>query len=348
MKSTRAEDDATMTIAAPSPAVTAKESCLLRHKVFTTMGQVSFRRAASDGEPVLAMFLGEREVLVPLRSLQREFGIADGSEDGRMLGKVVEALDFVSAVQIGDRLPTEVLTGDASWEPEPVYVRIAAARLRMQLAQWVNGRGTDAPVELTAETLRLVEDDPALRHQVQRGLGRAAEVLGRADAEALLAELGELARELAYVEALRDRLLRRTQRMAAKVERLDRVRRSDSARAETVTQVARLTAIALRQMAARFADLDAQTADVIGALRDADSQRVFIRSNRDWLYRSQRAWAPVLLEWDDVDPAQEDGLGGVLTRTYQFLAPRFMPVTEWLMATRQRRKAVPKGQRMVW
>ncbi|MBS0559389.1 MAG: hypothetical protein JSR21_04980 [Proteobacteria bacterium] len=335
-------------VTAPALSASGPDCCRLRHKVFNSMGQVSFRRSASDGMPMLAMFLGEREVLVSLRSLQREFGIADESEDGRMLGKIVEALDFVNALQIGDRLPAEVLTGDASWEPDPVYARIAAARLRMQLVHWVNGRTSDALLELTEETLQQIEDDPALRHQVQHGVGRAAEVLGLPDAEALLADLGDLARELGYIESLRDRLLRRVQRMAAKVERLDRVRRSDSARAETVTQIARLTAIALKQMAERFGDLDAQTTDVIAALRDSESLRTFIRSNRDWLYRSQRAWAPLLIEWDDVDTAQEEGLGGLLTRTYQFLAPRFMPVTEWLMATRQRRKPVPKGQRMVW
>jgi len=297
---------------------------------------------------MLAVFLGEREVLVSLRSLQREFGIADESEDGRMLGKIVEALDFVSAVQIGDKLPAEVLTGDASWEPDPVYTRIAAARLRMQLVHWANGRASDGMLELTEETLQQIEDDPALRHQVRVGAGRAADILGISDPETLLGTIADLAHELGYIEALRERLLRRVQGIATKVERLERIRRSDSSRAETITQVARLTAIALRQMSDRFSDLDAQTTDVIAALRDTDGQRTFIRSNRDWLYRSQRAWAPLLLEWDDIDPSQEEGLGGLLTRTYQFLAPRFMPITEWLMATRPRRKPVPKGQRMVW
>ena len=335
-------------LAASHPPAAAQDCCRLRHKVFSSMGKVSFRRSASDGMPMLAVFLGEREVLVSLRSLQREFGIADESEDGRMLGKIVEALDFVSAVQIGDKLPAEVLTGDASWEPDPVYTRIAAARLRMQLVHWANGRASDGMLELTEETLQQIEDDPALRHQVRVGAGRAADILGISDPETLLGTIADLAHELGYIEALRERLLRRVQGIATKVERLERIRRSDSSRAETITQVARLTAIALRQMSDRFSDLDAQTTDVIAALRDTDGQRTFIRSNRDWLYRSQRAWAPLLLEWDDIDPSQEEGLGGLLTRTYQFLAPRFMPITEWLMATRPRRKPVPKGQRMVW
>ena len=62
--------------------------------------------------------LGERDAAIPLRSLQREFGIPDDSDDGRMLGLIAQSLDFVTGVQIGDALPTEVLTGQASWEPD--------------------------------------------------------------------------------------------------------------------------------------------------------------------------------------------------------------------------------------
>jgi len=36
----------------------------------------------------------------------------------------------------------------------------------------------------------------------------------------------------------------------------------------------------------------------MAALRNADSLRTFIRSNRDWLYRAQRAWQPLQAEWD--------------------------------------------------
>jgi len=324
------------------------DHCVLQHRLFNRVGELSFRRSATDGKPVMAMMLGEREVLIPLGSLQREFGIQDDSDDGRMLGRIAEALDFVSTVQAGDRLPDEVLTGNASWEPDAIYVQIAAARLRMQLVNWVNERTSDGRLELTAETLQQIENDPAIRHQVQRAVGRAVEVLGLADTDALLGILSGLGQELAYIEALRDRLLRRVQRMAAKVARLERARRSDSTRAETVTQIGRLTAIALRQIGERFDELDAQTTDVMTALRDADSQRTFIRSARDWLYRSQRAWQPLLAEWEEADPSAEEGLGSLLNRTYQFLALRFMPVTEWLMATRPRRCPVDRQRRMVW
>ena len=65
--------------------------------------------------------------------------------------------------------------------------------------------------------------------------------------------------------------------------------RGDSSHLETLTQVRRLTNAALKQIGHRFEELDAQTGEVMAALRNTDSQRTFIRSNRDWLYRAQRA-----------------------------------------------------------
>ena len=81
-----------------------------------------FRRRDGDDTPVVVVRLGEREAAMPLRSLQREFGIADDSADGRMFGLIAEALDFVPALRLGDPIPEEVLSGAASWDPEPEHL----------------------------------------------------------------------------------------------------------------------------------------------------------------------------------------------------------------------------------
>ena len=69
------------------------------------------------------MLLGERQAAVPLRALQNEFGIADDSADGRMLGLIAGALDFVPLLRPGDALPAEVRTGEASWKPDAMHFR---------------------------------------------------------------------------------------------------------------------------------------------------------------------------------------------------------------------------------
>jgi hypothetical protein len=323
------------------------DHCCLAHRVFAMFGAPLFRRAETDGTPVMVVQMGEKEAAIPLGALQREFDIADDSDDGRMLDLIAQSLDFIGALHIGDPLPPEVLSGQASWEPDDVHLQIANARLQWQLVAWLNsGTGADAP-PLDAESLLQVADDPGRRQQVQQAFTKAAEALGLPDREAVIRLVEELAQELAYIEALRDRLLRRAKVMAEKLAGIAQGFRGDASHLETLTQVRRLAATALKQISRRFEELDAQTGEVMAALRNAESQRTFIRSNRDWLYRAQRAWQPLLVEWNAAGVGFDDGVLLLLNRTYQFLAPRFMPVTEW---TSHSRPAARKDteRRMVW
>lgn len=331
----------------PMPSI-----CALHHRLFTQLGEPTFRRSETDGAPVMVVRLGDRDAAIPLRALQNECGIEDDSPDGRMLGLIVESLDYVTGLRIGETLPPEVRTGEASWEPDPVHLKIAATRLRLQLINWLGANSAREQPTLDAEALLQAADDPALRQQVQAAFVQAAVALGLPDATEVVARVEDLARELAYIEALRDRLLRRVRSVSVKLESNPGTAfglRRSPARLETLTQVRRLFGKALKQIAARFDELDAQTGEVMSALRNTDSQRIFIRSNRDWLYRSQRAWEPLLRDWDHATGMLDEGFGSLLNRSYQFLAPRFMAVTEWTMQTRQHpRKKDPKNTQMVW
>ena len=330
-----------------APPSSSPDRCTLQHQVFSSFAEPLFRHAESDGTPVMVVMLGDREAAIPLRSLQREFGILDDSDDGRMLGLIAQSLDFITALRIGDPLPAEVLSGQASWEPSEMHLKIANARLQWQLVMWLNsGTGGDEQ-SLDAESLLQVADDPNRKQQVQQAFAKAAETLGVPTREEVIQQVEELACELAYIEALRDRLLRRVKAMMDKLNSMAQAYRGDGSHLETLTQVRRLTGIALKQIAHRFDELDAQTGEVMPALRNADSQRSFIRSNRDWLYRTQRAWQALLAEWDVAGTSFDEGMMLLLGRSYQFLAPRFMPVTEWTSAARPAKKEKPVRQ-MVW
>jgi hypothetical protein len=323
--------------------------CELAHRLFTTFDDPLFRVAESDGTPVMVVQLGDKEAALPLKSLQREFGILDSSADGRMLALIAQSLEFVAGLRLGDPLPKEVLTGEASWEPDRVHLQIATTRLKLQLVDWLNaGSGAEKP-DLDAESLLQVADDPHLREQVQSAMARAASALGVDSPAEVVSLLENLGQELAYIEALRDRLLRRLRNMIAKLDRLPRGWHRDMMRTERMIQVRRLSGTALRRISARFDELDAQTGEVMSALRNIEGQRAFIRHSRDWLYRSQRAWEPVLAEWDAAGTEINEKTLALLTRTYQFLAPRFMAATEWFSATRPRRSVDPDHlPGMVW
>jgi hypothetical protein len=264
-----------------------------------------------------------------------------------MLVMIAESLEYVSVLRIGDPLPDEVCSGNASWEPDAMHLALASIRLRMQLVAWLNaGTATDAP-EMDADALLRLGDDPVVRKQVQDALDHAAEALGVGSQAAVVAMIEDLAHELAFIEALRDRFFHKVQAMAAKVEHIVRGLRGDAAQWDTLTQVRRLSKLALQDLTRRFDELDAQTGEVMPALRNATAQREFIRENRDWLYRSLRAWQPIINEWQDAGTDLDDAARDLLSRTYRFLAPRYMPVTEWLSPTRPQKTKAPIRQ-MTW
>lgn len=329
-----------MSDTAPPP-----ERCELVHPLFGALGEICFRRAETDSTPVLSMLLGERQAAVPLRALQNEFGIADESADGRMLGLIAGALDFVSLLRLGDPLPAEVRTGEASWRPDAVHFQLAAARVKLQLTAWL-GEGAGADDATDPHMLISQAEDPAMRQRMQRAMSQAAATMGLESSERVLELVEELAGELAYVEALRDRLLRPVEALCVRLAQIGR-RRLDPAHMETITQVQRLAGIGLKGIAGRFEELDAQTGEVMAALQNVSRQREFIRKHRDWLFRSQRGWEPILAEWaayDEEDAPEQ--LWALVGRTYQFLAPRFMPVTEWQSSFRPSKELTKKV--MTW
>ena len=311
-----------------------------------------FRRAETDSAPVMGVRLGEREAVMPLRSIQREFAIPDDSSDGRMLALIAEALDFVPSLRIGDPLPPEILTGSASWEPEPEHLRLALTRLQMQLVAWLRGDTGSDSIVLDAQALAVADADPAMRQQIQEGFQRAADALGLPSKDAVISQMEALAYELAFIEALRERLLDRVRLVARRLDRMARVFRGDSEQRGTLDRLRKLSAEAALQIGHRFEQQDAQSSEVMAALRHVESHRSFIRTNRDWLYRSYTAWEPLLAQWDKADcdkagDALNETLRVLLIRTYQFLAPRFMPVTEWIKTRKSPRKP-EAGMRMEW
>ena len=335
--------------AVPEPDASPSELCTLEHRIFRSLANVMFRRDEAGETPVMVMSLGERIAAVPLRALQHELGIASDSPDGRMMGLIAQSLGFVSGLQIGDPLPTEVLDGRASWAPGAAHRAIAAARLRLQLVAWLRPESAAAMPSDGGSVCRL-DEDPATRQQVNAALEQAARDLGVADRSAVIDLLEALAEELSYIEALREGLLNRARDTAGRIERIWRAGRVDQKQQEMITQVRRLSGAALHQIAERFSEIDTQSREVVSALRNIEGQRSLVRSGRDVLYRLSRAWEPILQAWEKSGRLNESALWQLIDRTYRFLAPRYMPVQEWQAFVAGQRLARPKpmGSIMRW
>ena len=321
--------------------------CQLTHRMFALFEQPFFRRTDADATPVMVVQMGEKDAVMPLRAIQRELGIADESADGQMLALIAEALDFVPALRLGDPFPRELLTGDASWEPDPQHVARALIRLRLQLVAWLHGPAGEETIVVDTDALAHADEDPVLRQQIQEAFQRAAEELGLPSKDAVIAQLESLAGELAYIEALRDRLLDGVRALTQRIEQLVRASQPDVGQRGLLERVRHLGNEAFQQLNHRFEQQDAQTGEVMAMLRHLDSHRGFIRSNRDWLYRCHMAWEPTLAAWATDAELPSPDMRPLLLRTYQFLAPRFMSVTEWLKTNKPVKKA-DIGVRMSW
>ena len=320
------------------------EYCVLQGKLFHSFPDVVFRQAEADQLAVMAFRMGDKEAALPLSRIGGEFGIKPGSADARMIELITQALDFVTALRPGDRLPAEVVSGQASWSPKQEYRLLAEARLRMQLIAWLTPESEQ--VEATGQTLLALAADPAIRSQAQDAMARAAQDLGLASAQEVLARMQDLADELSYLEHLRACFLERLDAMHAKICTLAQRLRAGNSGYETCSQVRKLLEVAKQRIHARFEDLDAQTGEIIAALRNLDQQRAFIRAGRDWLYRNFRAFEPHLDRAETIELLADHDLPSFLNPLYHFLAPRFMPATEWLRQLRPEPKITARA--MSW
>ena len=330
-------------------------TCTFEHPVFAKLGEVAFRPAESDRTPVLIMSMGHATAAVPLRSLQQELSIEDDSRDGHMLAQIAKSLDFVGELRLGDQLPVEVLSGAASWAPAPLHRDIAHARLTLQLTAVFEPAGSHDAAEVgaswaaaTPPRALAASRAPGMDLRLQAATIELAAALSLPNAAAARQVLDDMAHELSFVEALRDRLLDRVVRMCGQIEALVQCLANNLSGLELISRVRRLAGIGLAKIRARFSDLKAQTADIQVLFQTMNERRAIIRLHRDWLYCSLRAWEGILSAWDTASDVWSDSTWPLLSRTYRFLAPRFMPMQEWLLTTRARRPGGTAHARMTW
>src|ERR1700710_840024 len=114
--------------------------CQLSHAGFRMLGEPVFRLSEGTRIPSMVVRLEGQEAVLPLQSVAREFKVDAESADGKMLILIEQALEFVVTLKLGDKLPTELNGGDASWEPTVQDRRTAASRVGHNLVRCVFAR----------------------------------------------------------------------------------------------------------------------------------------------------------------------------------------------------------------
>jgi hypothetical protein len=320
-----------------------------RHPFFNRLSnECYFQRTPETDEPVMVVEVNKNSMALPFPGIKRELGLDEKSEDGAMLDMIGKSLSFVKALRIGDPIPSELLSGEASWEIEARHREVAQQRVTMQFVNWMTGGQS---LITDPEQLAQLANDPHIRKMVTKAFGDAADVLGigRDNKEQVLQFVATLTNELSYIEALRDQF-RRIISMNGKIKVLRNLYSKEKSIFDVADQVARLSHRAVADYEHRFLEVDAQTEEIIAVVRNLHNQIGYIRENRDNLFIRLSAWADLLVEWDEAKPLRGADKPELLRRTYRFLAPRYMHVKEWVLLTgpRNNPQHKPLGGIMHW
>lgn len=302
----------------------------LEHSFFKVFNDPYFKISAPPEEkPVMCANLGDQEVLLSLTGIIRELELEEDDPHRLMLETIGKSLQFVTALRLGDEIPAEVRTGEASWEAGADHLDTARQRLTMQLVTWVSGRETmiNDPVEL-----QQLFDDPSTKQKISDAFKQAAERLGVEGQEEVANMVEGFAEELSYVEALRERYMQ-IRDLFMKMNVLRKNYHDQNSIIDEIDPVIRLMKQPVSDFQTTFDLIDAQTGEIMSVLSKLDVQRDYVRGLRNELYIRFEAWREIIDQWDGVDPLypQDFNIANGLRDLYQFLAQRYMAADEWVL-----------------
>lgn len=307
-------------------APSASTHFMFKNKVFDVPGAY-FSLAKDNNEPTLNVQLGDIWGKIGFRAVKEAFGIADDSSDAALLGVVERGLKFVKTIRPGDSIPRELLDGTASWRVDDRHLMIARGRLTMQLVSWITGN----EMLITDRTqLEQMAEDPTTKQRVQQAFAELARRFGLPEErrQEVVDRVEQLARELSYIEALRDRF-NCAQRIISNCTTAARLYKTDRQIQADVSRMMALIKQPLAEFENLFLQTDAQTAEIMSVLKSMDSQVAFIRSMRDEAHTRLMLWDEIIDLWGDEPLERGPELEAKLKKTYQFLAQNFLVSKVW-------------------
>ena len=300
---------------------------VFQHRVFQ-LPDARFDMAGRERGPVLRVKLGDLDAVIPIDDVTSEFNIKPDSADGRLLVLVGQGLRFVKDIRPGDSIPSELLDGTASWRVQEHHREIAKQRLMVQVATWLGG---EESVVLDLRELRRMSVDPSIQDRVRDGLTRMAETLGLGAGrrDEVLDMIDRFARELCYIEALRDRY-NVAAGIADKLVRVEKLYREEKHFHEEVRRARILIRPAVQSFVGLFDQVDAQTSEIVSVLKSYDSMVRYVREMRDELHQRLVVWDEIIPAWDISLERRHDDLREAVRATYRFVAFHFPQTHDWL------------------
>ncbi|HEX2113273.1 MAG TPA: hypothetical protein VHM01_02610 [Alphaproteobacteria bacterium] len=319
----------------PVPVYTSDRSThfAFTHKVFGIKDAVF--KLSSTEEPLFHVDLGDLKCGISLTSLRNEFSIKRDSDDGKLLALIEKALRYVKEIRPGDSIPKELLDGSCSWSVEDRHRKLAHNRMTVQLASWLSGGEADIA---DATKLEKIAGDPETKQRVQKAFAEAAEKigLGRERASEVIDRFETLARELAYIEALRERF-QHVRMIMVRLAEMSQIYKPERAIMEELVRVQMLMRNPDGEFQNDFGLIDAHTCEIVNMLKKIDMQIAFIRSNRDDLHYKLMKWDDLIAKWASTKIEKSEALENLMRATYRFVAQHYPQRSNWQLQNKKRR-----------
>ncbi len=296
------------------------------HQVFSVK-EAYFGLSPSTGEAVYNVPLGDVQASLSLETVASSFNIGKNSTDAQLLAIVKSSLKYVKEIRPGDSVPSEILDGTASWKVEPHHREIARARISVQLTSWMTGKHLES---IDAAELEMIAANPETKRKVQEALDMMAEKLGLTgeSRKDVVNRFDELAREMAYIEALRDRF-GKINRLYANIGGLANLYKRERSIFEEVMRVRVLMKRPVDDINSIFEQIDVNTGEIMNTMRKFAAQIRYIRGMRDDLHQRFMRWDDLITKWDGVVLEQGQVLDRLVRATYQFVARHFPQNNDW-------------------
>lgn len=295
---------------------------LFEHKVFTLKG-ARFALTEDGSTPAFHVELGALIASLPLGTLRSEFAIERESPDDVLLAIVEKSLRFVKDIRPGDSIPRELLDGTASWSVEDRH------RLRAKAHLLARALGTDETQGASDDVLQGFISRPETLTQLNAAAAEIANKLGdEMTAEPVLARIDDLARELAYIEALHERC-GEVLNIVPKVSQLARVYRSDRAIVDELSRIRTLMLKPIELYDGIFARLTKRQEKIEEAIGHFYERIEFIREQRDDLHQSLMLWDPVLAAWKAIEMTRCTETEAKISELYRFIARHYLTSQSW-------------------
>ncbi len=299
------------------------------NRVFAVEGAV-FRKTSGSGTVALFIPMGESMAAITIKQIKSGFEIPPDSNDDKLLGYVTKGLEYVREIHPGDSVPSEVISGKASWMVDEKYSAAAKARVMMQLVAWITGEDFET---MDLRDILARAENPETKKVVQEAFADIAKKLGIGEdrREEVVQMVDRFAHELSYIEALRGELGRINQ-LVAKLKGLYKNYHGDSTLGESLLRSNTLMEKPVQAIANKFDEFDATIGEILNTLRQYDAKVEYVRKTRDELRQVYLLWEEILGLWDRCDGSEESDTENAIRETYRFAAQHFVQTDDWSLS----------------